>query len=81
MKFSDLPVGTRFLDIDGIAVAVLPDATHLAFEPEADSESRPYPNSSQPGSDMGDRLSREEFAAWLQTGYNRFDVRYGSDSG
>ena len=75
MNFSELPAGTRFLDVEGIAVAVLPDATHVAFATKADNESRPYPSSSQPGSDMGDALSRDEFATWLETGFNRFDHR------
>ena len=79
MKLSDVPASARFLDVDGIPVVVLPDASCLAFSKGSD-ESRPYPNSSQPGSDMGDRLSREEFSAWLRTGFNRFDVRQVADS-
>ena len=75
MNFSELPVGTRFLDIEGIAVAVLPDATHVAFETKAGNESRPYPDSARPGSDMGDVLSRDECATWLETGFNRFDLK------
>ena len=75
MKFSDLPPDTRFYDIDGIAVAVLPDATHLAFSPGGDGGSRPYPLRTLTAmSDMGDRLSRDEFVAWLKQGFNRFDA-------
>ena len=82
MKFSELPDGTEFFDIDGNAVAVLHDTTHIAFTPKGNNESRPFPHPSQraPGSDMGDRLSREEFAAWLETGFNRFDCRWESPS-
>ena len=77
MKFSELPEGTEFFDIDGKAVAVLPDATHIAFELKGSNESRPFPPPSQraSGSDMGDRLPRDEFEAWLKNGFNRFDVR------
>ena len=75
MNFSEVPGGTRFFDIDGIAVAVLPDATHVAFNTKADNESRPYPNTSAPGSDMGDLLSRDEFATWIESGFNRFECR------
>lgn len=74
MKLSDVPAAARFLDVDGVPVVVLPDASCVAFAIGSD-ESRPYPNSSQPGSDMGDRLSRGEFATWLKTGINRFDSR------
>jgi hypothetical protein len=31
MHFDQLPDGAKFLDIDGRAVAVLPNATHLGF--------------------------------------------------
>ncbi len=73
MHFNDLPEGTIFLDMDGRAVAIVPDATHVAFSPPGGYESRPFPNRNQPGSDMGDRMTREEFAQWLATGRNRFD--------
>ena len=76
MKFSDLPPGTLFFDIDGIAVARLPDSSQVAFSPGRNLESRPYPRlPGAPGSDLGDLLSREEFSAWLELGFNRFDVR------
>ena len=73
MRIDELPEDTQFFDMDGRAVAVLPDATHVAFSPLGDGQSRPFPNHGQPGSDMGDLLSRDEFAEWLATGRNRFD--------
>lgn len=83
MKFSELPEGTKFYDMDSRPVAVLPNATHVAFTAgEGDAESRPFPNGNRSSwSDMGDLLSREEFASWLEKGINRFDACYpGPDS-
>ena len=71
MKLSEVPASARFLDVDGIPVVVLPDASCLAFS-KGTFESRPYPNATKAGTD-GDRLSRDEFESWLKTGRNRFD--------
>jgi len=76
MNLVNLPPESEFLDVDGIAVVRLPDGSCLAFEtgPGADPAARPYPNERKAGME-GDSLSRAEFAAWLATGFNRFDVR------
>ena len=71
MKLSEVPGTARFLDVDGIPVVVLPDASCVAFAVGA-PESRPYPNATKAGTD-GDLLSRDEFESWLRTGRNRFD--------
>ena len=73
MKLSQVPASARFLDVDGIPVVVLPDASCIAFE-ELTFESRPYPNATKAGTD-GDLLSRESFAEWIRTGVSRFAVR------
>ena len=74
MKLADVPEGAQFLDVDGIPVARLPDGCCLGFEKRTDSESHPFPNESKAGEE-GDALTREEFASWLETGFNKFDVR------
>ena len=75
MKFVDVPAGSTYLDVDGIAVVLLVSGRCIAFNvgPTADEESRPYPNEQKAGMD-GDLLSRDEFADWLATGFNRFGV-------
>lgn len=72
MKLSEVPEGSRFLDVDSIPVVMLPGGRCIAFRKSGDAESRPYPNEAKAGSE-GDALSREEFAAWLASGFNRFD--------
>ena len=72
MKLSQVPKGSRFLDVDSIPVVMLPDRTCVAFETRGAPDSRPYGNESKAGRD-GDDLSREEFAAWLESGVNRLD--------
>ena len=74
MKFSDVPEASRFLDVDSIPVVMLPSGRCIAFEELGPDESREYPNESKAGLE-GDSLSRDEFAAWLETGFNRFDCR------
>jgi hypothetical protein len=74
MKLADVPDGARFLDVDSIPVVMLPDGSCVAFEKAGSAESRPYTNVSKAGVE-GDDLSREEFAAWLESGFNRFDRR------
>ena len=75
MKLADIPSESEFLDVDGIAVVRLPDGSCVAFEtgPGADPVGRAYPNEQKAGMD-GDSLSLNEFATWLATGRNRFDV-------
>jgi hypothetical protein len=72
MKLSEVPEGSRFLDVDSIPVVMLPDRTCIAFDPQGSAESRPYGSPAKAGVE-GDDLSREEFAAWLEAGFNRFD--------
>ena len=74
MKLSEVPEGSRFLDVDSIPVVMLPGGRCIAFKTCGSDESRPYPNESKAGME-GDNLTREEFAAWLETGFNRFDRR------
>ena len=73
MNFSELPDGRRLLDVAGIPVAVLPEASCIAFSFK-DGASRLYPNATKAGTD-GDLLSRESFAEWIRTGVSRFAVR------
>ncbi|MCK9687340.1 hypothetical protein [Scleromatobacter humisilvae] len=75
MRFADIPEGSDFLDVDGIAVVRLPAGQCIAFATGdgAEPESRPYPNELKAWHD-GDRLGRDEFAGWLKTGRNMFDV-------
>jgi hypothetical protein len=75
MKFKDLPAGTKFLDVDGIAVADLPSGELVAFSDGKglDVESRAYPNGGKADRE-GSPLTRDEFAEWLKTGKNRFFV-------
>lgn len=73
MKPTEIPQGSTFLDVDGIPVVRLPNASLVAFSKGADAESRAYPDTAKVGE--GDALDREEFLAWLSTGTNRFDVR------
>ena len=72
MKLSEVPPGSRFLDVDSIPVVMLSDRSCIAFETRGSLESRPYDNALRAGLE-GDDLSREEFAAWLQSGVNHFD--------
>ena len=78
MHLSDIPAGSRYLDVDGIAVALLPSGRCVAFS-EFTFKSRPYPNEQKAGME-GDNLSAAEFAEWLRTGVNRFDVRFHASS-
>ena len=71
---SDVPAGSRYLDVDGIPVVLLPSGRCVAFS-ELTFESRTYPNEQKAGME-GDRLSSAEFAEWLRTGINRFDVSF-----
>jgi hypothetical protein len=76
MRFKDLPANARFFDLDGIAVADLPDkraAVAFVTGKGQDVESREYPWVGQVRH-AGDELSRDEFARWLDTGKNRFFV-------
>lgn len=73
MKFTEVPEGSKFLDVDGIAVVTLPDGECIAFAPGVE-ESRPYPNPHKAGME-GDAVTREAFAAWLSTGVSPFAVR------
>ena len=72
MKLSQVPDGSRILDVDSTPVVMLPDRTCVAFEKGGSAESRPYPNASKAGVE-GDDLPREEFAAKLESGVNRLD--------
>jgi hypothetical protein len=78
VRFAELPPESDFLDVDGIPVARLPDGSCIAFEKRGSEESRPFVDGSKAGHD-GDALTREEFASWLKTGFNRFDVRAEND--
>ncbi|MEQ1683465.1 MAG: hypothetical protein ABL916_07425 [Burkholderiaceae bacterium] len=73
MKLSDVPASARFLDVDGIPVVVLADASCIAFSFKSGAP-RPYPNPSKAGRD-GDELSREVFSEWVRTEVSPFDVR------
>lgn len=73
MQFAEIPPESDFLDVDGIPVVRLPGGECIAFEKSPGAEGYPYPNSSKAGLE-GDALSHAEFAEWLATGYNRFDV-------
>jgi hypothetical protein len=76
MKFADVPEDSDFLDVDGIAVVRLPDQSLIAFEVGQGNEveSRHYPSAQKAGME-GDPLTQDEFAGWLKTGHNQFDVR------
>jgi hypothetical protein len=73
MKLSEVAEGSRFLDVDGIPVVLLPTGRCVAFD-KRDGSSYPYPNEQKAGME-GDALSRAEFAEWLSTGFNRFDTK------
>jgi hypothetical protein len=70
------PADTKFFDVDGIAVARLPGGEHVAVSVGGSPSAgvpRPYPNSAKVFAE-GDALSADEFASWIDTGRNRFDV-------
>lgn len=75
MKLSEVPIESKYLDVDGNAVVKLPTGVHIAFTTGKgdDVESRPYPSHAKASAE-GDTLTRFEFASWLKTGKNRFDV-------
>ena len=72
LNLSEVPAGSRYLDVDSIPVVLLPSGRCVAFDTR-DGSSYPYPNESKAGME-GDDLSADEFAEWLRTGVNRFDV-------
>jgi hypothetical protein len=69
MKLAEVPEGAEFLDVDGVALVVLPTAQCIEFlvGSGTDVESRPYADGAQAGME-GDVLSREEFARWVTAG-------------
>ena len=76
VKPSEIPAGSKCLDVDGIPVVKLPSGDCIAFD--FDGEPRPYPNRRKADLD-GDDLSAADFRAWLASGRNRFDVSFKSD--
>lgn len=76
MKLCDTPDGSKFLDVDGIAVVELPNGECIAFVhgKGIDVESRHYPNVVKAGEDGG-RITREQFTEWLKSGDSPFDLR------
>ena len=69
MKLSDVPAGSKFLDVASIPVVKLPNGKYITFD--SPDLSRPYPDSRKADLE-GDRLTRHEFREWIATGLNRF---------
>ena len=66
MLLSDVPVGSRYFDVDGAAVVLLPgELSAMAFRLD-NRASYPYPNVPKVRQE-GDELSAQQFANWLKT--------------
>ena len=73
MNLSEVPEGSRFLDVDSIPVVMLPTGRCIAFSLN-DGSSREYPNESKAGLE-GDEMSAADFGAWVKAGFGVFPAR------
>lgn len=72
MKLTEVPAGSRYFDVDGVPVVLLPgDLSAVAFRLDHSGASYPYPNVPKARVE-GDELRQDQFAAWLSTGRAQF---------
>lgn len=70
MNLTEVPAESRYFDVDGVPVVLLPGGlSAMAFR--FDQSSYPFPNVPKVRQE-GDELQAAQFAAWLSTGRAQF---------
>lgn len=71
MKLDAVPAGSRYFDVDGVPVVLLPgELSAFAFRLD-NQQDYPYPNVPKVRTE-GDELRSDQFAMWLSTGKSQF---------